>query len=255
MVFTVPLSKHVPATAVKPLEMGHPSLTVFLQFAMSRALTIYTTTRLRSPADLGCVPFRHLTVLIFDKSKSGGFDIPNEKCPPDGGSSGCVTGSPASSFFSSSPHSTSERARNFNPNNHAHFAYPLTPESTDSEFTSSLESLALPSAGTTIPIPTSKSSARLPAHNLLTPPYTPDEVEGGNSFGNISARQSSAALDFLTTLFPRSCLTALPHAKSVTITSPALEAVWEGIILNLPSGQPTLYVNGKGAEHVKLRER
>ena len=147
------------------------------------------------------------------------------------------------------------RSRVFNPNHHAHSNYPLTPEGTDSEFTSSLESLALPHAVTTIPIPTSKNSTRLPAHNLLTPPYTPEEAEGSNSLRNISAWQSSAALDFLTTLFPRSGLTALPYAKSVSITSPALEAVWEGIVLNLPSDQPTLYVNGKGAEHVKLRER
>lgn len=191
---------------------------------------------------------------MFNESKSGGFDVPHEKCPPDGGSSGCVTGSPASSYFSSP--SSSGPARSFNPNHHSRFAYALTPDNTDSEFTSSLESLALPAPVTkTIPIPTPKNSIRLPAHNLLTPPYTPDEVEGANSLRNISAQQSSAALDFLTTLFPRSGLTALPHAKSVSITSPALEAVWEGIVLNLSSGQPTLYVNGRGAEHVKLRER
>jgi hypothetical protein len=165
-----------------------------------------------------------------------------------------VTGSPASSYFSSSPETTSGRPYHINPN-HASFAYPLTPESTDSEFTSSLESLALPSAVTSIPIPTSKNSTTIPGHNLITPPYTPEETGGTRRLGDISARQSSSALDLLTALFPRSGLSALPHAKSVSITSPALEAVWEGIVLDLPGGRPTLYVNGKGAEHVKLRER
>ena len=211
----------------------------------------YSTTFSGGP---GVSSSGRLSILDLDNLTSGGFDIPHEKCPPDGGSSGCVTGSPASSLFSSSPQSTAPGcAPVYNFSHHNHIAYPLTPESSPSEFTSSLESLALPPAATSIPIPTSKNFTKVP--NLLTPPYTPDDVGGGSSFGRISARQSSAALDFLTTLFPRSGLTALPYAKSVSITSPALEAVWEGIVLNLPGGQPTLYVNGKGAEHVKLRER
>jgi len=189
----------------------------------------YITIPRRSLADLG-----------------GGFDIPKEKCPPDGGSSGCVTGSPASSFFSSSPPF-------YNPNLRAHFDYPLTPESTPSDANSSFESLALPSLTAAIPIPLSKHTSKTPAHSLPTPPYTPEDINGGG-LGSISAQQSSAALDFLTNLFPRSGLTALPHAKSVSITSPALEAVWEGIVLDLPGGNKTLYVHGKGAEHVKLRE-
>jgi len=88
---------------------------------------------------------------------------------------------------------------------------------------------------------------------------TPEDTisKGGNhgSFGNISAQQSSAALDFLTTLFPHSGLSALPYAKSVSISSPALSAVWEGIVLDMPGEGRTLYVHGKGAEHMELRER
>jgi hypothetical protein len=142
----------------------------------------------------------------------------------------------------------------YNQNPRTHLTYPLTPESFPSELNSSLESLALPPAAAAIPIPTPTKTFRVPAHSLATPPYTPEDV-GGGGLGSISAQQSSAALDFLTTLFPRSGLTALPHAKSVSITSPALEAVWEGIVLDLPGGNKTLYVHGKGAEHVKLRER
>ncbi|KAF8578042.1 hypothetical protein K439DRAFT_1648915 [Ramaria rubella] len=169
-------------------------------------------------------------------------------------SSGCVTGSPASSFFCSSPLPASGQARFYHPNIHADIAYPLTPESTPSEFSSSLESLALPPGVASIPIPLSKEFTGPPAHNLITPPYTPEDIEGRRSFGSISSKQSSAALDFLTTLFPRSGLAALPHAKSVSITSPALEAIWEGIVLEMPGSQRTLFVHGKGAEHVKLRE-
>jgi len=216
--------------------MGHPSLTAFLRFAKCRAPMTSTTTPLRSLADPG-----------------GGFDIPHEKCPPDGGSSGCVTGSPASSFFSSSPQYSPEHKHIYNPNIRAHINYPLTPESFPSDLSSSLESLALPPAAAAIAIPTATKTPRTPAHTLPTPPYTPEDVEGGG-LASISAQQSSAALDFLTTLFPRSGLSALSHAKSVSITSPALEAVWEGIVLDMPGGNKTLYVHGKGAEHVKLRE-
>jgi len=212
---------------------------MFLPSAKFKAPIIYIIIPLRSLADL-----------------SGIFDIPPEKCPPDGGSSDCVTGSPASSFFSSSPplapgHSAIYNSSKYCPD----LVYPSTPESTSSELSSSLESLALPLAVTSIPIP-AKSTSRLPAHNLLTPPYTPEDVGGNNggSFGSISAKQSSAALDFLTALFPRSGLTALPHAKSVNITSPTLQTAWEGIVLDLPGDRRTLYVHGKGAEQVALRE-
>jgi hypothetical protein len=50
-------------------------------------------------------------------------------------------------------------------------------------------------------------------------------------------------------------LAALPYAKSLSITSPALKAVWEGVVLDLPNDQSTLYVHGKGVEHMELRER
>ncbi|KIJ49528.1 hypothetical protein M422DRAFT_161074 [Sphaerobolus stellatus SS14] len=110
------------------------------------------------------------------------------------------------------------------------------------------------SPASAIPIPASKSP-KTPS-GLPTPPLTPENslVPGYNSFGSISAKQSSALLDILTTLFPHSGLTALPYAKSVKITSPALDAVWDGVILDMPGDIRTLYVHGKGAEHMELRE-
>ncbi|CAL1708286.1 unnamed protein product [Somion occarium] len=91
---------------------------------------------------------------------------------------------------------------------------------------------------------------------LPTPPLTPDDgVDGGGSVSAISAKQSNAALDLLSTLFPRNALKALPYAKSVTISSPNLgEAVFDGVVLELPDKPKTLYVDGKNAAHVSLRE-
>ncbi|GJJ06417.1 hypothetical protein Clacol_000608 [Clathrus columnatus] len=175
--------------------------------------------------------------------------MPNEKCPPDGGSSDCVRDSPVSSSFPLCPisgHFSVNRSRE-------NSIYLLTPESVSSEPASSVESLSLPSPMVSIPIPT-RNVSLAPPHALITPPYTPEDIDIGGSFGSISAKQSSSALDFLTTLFPRSGLSALPYAKSVSISSPGLKAEWEGIVLDLPTDRRTLYVHGKGAEHVDLRE-
>jgi len=93
-----------------------------------------------------------------------------------------------------------------------------------------------------------------------TPPLTPDNgsVSGISA---ISARQTSAALDIVTAIFPRHGLSILPHAKAVKIASPGLANVWDGVILELPdpatggkTRKKTLYVDGKGAEHVQLKE-
>lgn len=101
-------------------------------------------------------------------------------------------------------------------------------------------------------IPTHKT----PIHDLATPPLTPDDApRGGGSIAGISAKQREAALDLLTTLFPRSGLRALPYAKSVTIASPEMGAAFDGVVLELPGKAKTLYVDGKGVEKVKLRER
>jgi len=56
------------------------------------------------------------------------------------------------------------------------------------------------------------------------------------------------------TVFPHQGLSALPYAKSVSISAPNLGADFEGIVLELPGTLKTLYVDGKSAESVNLRE-
>lgn len=92
--------------------------------------------------------------------------------------------------------------------------------------------------------------------DLLTPPLTPDNIsDGGGSLSSIHTSQNNAALDFLSTIFPRNALGALPFAKSVSITSPDIGATFEGVVLELPNKPKTFYVDGKCAGHVNLRER
>ena len=88
---------------------------------------------------------------------------------------------------------------------------------------------------------------------MATPPLTPDDVDDDGD--SISAKQQNSALEFLSTLFPRNALGALPHAKSVQISAPNLGAAFDGVVLDLPGRPKTLYVDGKSAAHVNLRER
>jgi hypothetical protein len=91
------------------------------------------------------------------------------------------------------------------------------------------------------------------SHNLATPPLTPDdgnETEDSES----SEKQSKDALDFLLTIFPRDGLDALPYAKSVVISAPNMDAIFDGVILELPGKPKALYVDGKSAQTVSLRE-
>ncbi|TDL26290.1 hypothetical protein BD410DRAFT_813229 [Rickenella mellea] len=169
----------------------------------------------------------------------------------------CVTGSPASMFSPSSSSNDSTPQSSPDTKFYTKFPqsidYPLTPP--DSDLDDPIEALKfLPSqvVGARA-IPTHNKVA--PFHDLETPPLTPDELPlGGGSVAAISAKQSDAALDFLTTLFPRSGLSALPYARSVAISSPEMGAAFEGVVLELPGKPKTLYVDGKGAEHVKLRD-
>lgn len=66
--------------------------------------------------------------------------------------------------------------------------------------------------------------------------------------------RSKDALEYLMTLFPKDGLKALPHAKSVSLTAPALGADFEGVVLELPGKPKTLYIDGKNAASVSLRE-
>jgi len=56
------------------------------------------------------------------------------------------------------------------------------------------------------------------------------------------------------TLFPNHGLKALPYAKRVSISTPNLGAEFDGVVLELPGKPKTLYVDGKGAAAVNLRE-
>ncbi|KAK7472642.1 hypothetical protein VKT23_000755 [Stygiomarasmius scandens] len=56
------------------------------------------------------------------------------------------------------------------------------------------------------------------------------------------------------TLFPRHGLDMLPHAKSISISSPNMNASFEGMVLDLPGKPKTLYVDAKSAQAVSLRE-
>jgi len=91
--------------------------------------------------------------------------------------------------------------------------------------------------------------------DIATPPLTPDDDSDGDSVGGtIGTNKSSDALDFLLTLFPRHGLTALPFAKSVAISAPNMGASFDGVVLELPGQPKTLYVDGKSAQSVSLRE-
>jgi len=203
---------------------------VCLLCATSKALTTCTTIPLRSLEGLGYVdtalfyltlPF---TTLIF----SGAFDVPKAKCPPDRGSLDCVTGSPASSLFShlsSSP-----------------FSSPTSSPVSTNPFVYNSHPASIPR---TIP--------RRNYSNLSTPPLTPDNGSDYHK-ANGSIREKDA-LDFLMTIFPHQGISILPHAKSVSISAPNLGSDFNGVVLDIPGSTKTLYVDGKSAESVSLRER
>ncbi|KAI0079039.1 hypothetical protein K474DRAFT_1739100 [Panus rudis PR-1116 ss-1] len=194
---------------------------------------------------------------MYYYSTTGVFDVPTAKCPPDRGSSDWVTDSLASSFSPSSPSSDRSSTLSFGIEKHADsIVYPPTPPPDDdrngngSFFDADYPVIPMASAPRAIP-------QRAPASELPTPPLTPDDGDDGEggSVAAISAKQSNAALDFLSTLFPRNALGALPYAKSVKISSPNLgQAVFDGVVLELPDKPKTLYVDGKNAAHVNLRE-
>lgn len=183
---------------------------------------------------------------------SGAFDIPTVKCPPDRGSSDWVTDSLASTPLSSSPApSDSDR------NTLSSFGSESFKDSNVYSRTSSPDSAIHPGADTAFPFPTPPrdilAKREVPSSDMATPPLTPDDVdESGDS---ISAKQRNDALELLSTLFPRNALGALPHAKSVQISAPNLGAAFDGVVLDLPGKTKTLYVDGKSAAHVNLRER
>jgi hypothetical protein len=103
------------------------------------------------------------------------------------------------------------------------------------------------------------------ARMIETPPLTPDDasIVGSGATKSSSASTKSSrkdgakdALDFLLMLFPQDGLAALPYARSVIVSAPSATTVtFDGVVLELPGKPRVLYVDGKHAESVSLRER
>lgn len=104
------------------------------------------------------------------------------------------------------------------------------------------------------PIPAPRVSSGGSNSDLATPPLTPDN---GSDFGGspaIRAKNQKDALDFLLTVFPRHGVGALAYSKSVAISAPHMGAAFDGIVLELPGKPKTLYVDGKSAQSISIRE-
>lgn len=127
-------------------------------------------------------------------------------------------------------------------------AYPTPTSTPGSSFSSSIPAVTTITSPQAIPTTrTGFNSGDIRGqHSLSTPPLTPE-----SSFSGLIPEHS----DFLTTIFPRSGPGAQAYAKTVSISSGGMNAAsWEGVVLDLPDEPKTFYVNGKGAEHVLLRE-
>lgn len=153
-------------------------------------------------------------------SRTGGF--PFSQCSP----------------LSASPYSASLPRPIPTNSNHA-IKYPLTPDSSPD------------------------LSHNIPAHSihrpkiveqLQTPPQSPEDAPSSQE------SMTPTALEVLATLFPNSAAThaALPYAKALRITShqgaTPEGSTWDGVVLSLPGQERTLYVIGRGAEALMLRE-
>ena len=223
------------------------------------------------------LPFLSVDCIHALRTDSGGFDIPNAKCPPDRGSSDWVTDSLAPSSlpplsssptpsFASSNLSAASTLSSIGPQSrpclNTHFAappyaLPPTPPPEDSQLGMSAEfpmpSLPNLSAPRAIPVTHHNGGGSVGSIGLATPPLTPDDgsVGSNGSLAALGAKQSA----FLSTLFPRNALGAAPHAKSVSISTPGTGATFDGVVLSLPNTPKTFYVDGKCAATVNLRER
>ncbi|KAF8637064.1 hypothetical protein AX17_003084 [Amanita inopinata Kibby_2008] len=194
-----------------------------------------------NPASLLSASFKVLIIYIIilppsPVGQSGAFDAPKIKCPPDGGSSSCVTGSPT--FIpSASLSSVTDPISNS----------PLQTSKSDGfSFQSQFPRLTSGSNVT----PTGSE------FNTSTPLLTPDTCSPEQTTVSFtSGTNRKDALDFLMTLFPRQGLLALPHSKGLSISAPNLSVAFDAVLLDLPGTSRTLYVDSKSAETVNLRER
>ncbi|KAI0318320.1 ornithine decarboxylase antizyme-domain-containing protein [Amylostereum chailletii] len=127
-----------------------------------------------------------------------------------------------------------------------HTIYPTTPPA--------------PKNGTSFPFPSGSFARSSPQpirkpvkpvpETLSTPPLTPDSDDEESPV----THKNDDALELLAALFPRDGVKALSYAKRVTISSPQMGASFDGVVLDLPGSPRTLYVDGKSAELVSLRE-
>jgi len=205
----------------------------------------YSTTFSGGPG-VSHIQLRILLTLLSINRFSGAFDAPKAKCPPDRGSSDCVTGSQASFLPYHFSHSPSFSPSSSPISNHSSSTSPNSPRS--------LFNYPIPLPATSPRNIPSRSVSSL----LSTPPLTPDRLSdssNGNEGGYLDKSQKKDALDFLMTVFPHHGLSALPYAKNVSISAPNLGADFEGVVLEMPGSLKTLYVDGKSAESVSLRER
>lgn len=166
------------------------------------------------------------TALRSVAGQGGVFDASRRKCPPIGGSSVCVTGKPA------------------------HLPPIITQLGTaDTYF--HLRSKPIPlTSNSRVPVP------------IATPPLSPDDGSTASSLSSIGSLDLKAAPEFLITLFPRAAFRASPYAKAVSVSGEG--ATFDGFVLDLPRGLSgvnpkstvtrTLFVDGKGADTVQLRE-
>ena len=193
-----------------------------------------TITLLRSLADPEYVPVLSLIAHPVLFLTSGVFDIPNVKCPPDRGSSDCVTGG-LTPMISQSPDSSFS---------------PSPPEKASSPISNHFTSTRIPAV---VPSRYFPPRSEYP-YGLITPPLTPDDSDASGAHG-IFTKHSNDALDLLLNIFPHNGLSILPFAKSVVVSVPNMGVTFDGVVLHLPGKSKTLYVDGKNAPAVSLRER
>jgi len=160
------------------------------------------------------------TALRSAAGRGGAFDTPKAKCPPDGGSQICVTGKSA---------------------------FSMTPD------------IGRISTGISI----AKDPYQRNPVPISTPPLSPDD--GGStasSLSSISSFDLHAPPELVTALFPRAGIRVAAYAKAVSVSGDG--ASFDGFVLDLPKHFPganpkaafvrTLFVDGRGAESVQLRE-
>jgi len=104
------------------------------------------------------------------------------------------------------------------------------------------------------PIPPSRAASAGTNSDLATPPLTPDNGSDGGPSPAVSDNNQKDALDFLMTIFPRHGVGALAYSRSVAISAPNMGAAFDGVVLQLPGKPKTLYVDGKSAQSVSIRE-